>query len=299
MITIFTSTYNRAYCLPRLYESLLSQTNHNFIWLIINDGSNDETSELVDNWMKANNPFEIRYIEKKSSGGLQRAINDAYQITSGGGYMLKIDSDDYLLPHAVEKVLSWIDEADKIPNCIGIGALYQTTDGILLCDKSSPLRFKNGVIDANYFERHDYGLGMDTIEAYNIEIRKKYPIPIWNSEKHGPERVAFCNMSNDGYFIRWHDEVIAVVDYQKDGISDNFKKANSNPMSQAISFNYYSSYKHYNISQRIKYGSEFVFYSILGHNISYLKQAKAPALMPMCVPIGFLKFFKRRMIPIK
>ncbi|MFR5274068.1 glycosyltransferase family 2 protein, partial [Intestinibacter bartlettii] len=61
-LTIFTPAYNRAYTLHLCYESLLRQKNKDFEWLIVDDGSTDNTRELVEGWMKNNNEFNIRYV---------------------------------------------------------------------------------------------------------------------------------------------------------------------------------------------------------------------------------------------
>ena len=61
LFTIFTPTYNRAYILPKLYESLCAQNVKNFEWLIVDDGSKDETEALVNEWVKKENDFEINY----------------------------------------------------------------------------------------------------------------------------------------------------------------------------------------------------------------------------------------------
>ena len=64
-LTVFTPAYNRAHTLPRTYESLLKQNNKDFIWLIIDDGSSDNTEELVREWQGRENGFEIEYIKNK------------------------------------------------------------------------------------------------------------------------------------------------------------------------------------------------------------------------------------------
>ena len=66
-ITVFTPTYNRAHTLMRTYESLLRQGNKDFIWLIVDDGSGDNTAELVNQWKAADNGFEIKYIYKENN----------------------------------------------------------------------------------------------------------------------------------------------------------------------------------------------------------------------------------------
>ncbi len=75
-LTIFTPAYNRAHTLPRTLDSLKRQQNKNFIWLIIDDGSTDNTKELVDKWLKDDYGFEIVYIYKEN-GGMHTAHNVA------------------------------------------------------------------------------------------------------------------------------------------------------------------------------------------------------------------------------
>ena len=104
-LTIFTPAYNRAYTLHLCYESMLRQKNKDFEWLIVDDGSTDNTKELVEKWMKADNGFNIRYIYKEN-GGMHTAHNTAYENIDTELNMC-IDSDDYLTDDAVEKILSF------------------------------------------------------------------------------------------------------------------------------------------------------------------------------------------------
>ena len=100
-LTILTPTYNRGYILRRLYESLISQTDKEFEWLIIDDGSNDNTEILVDEFIKCNE-IKIRYI-KQSNGGKHRALNTGISVIDSELTFI-VDSDDYLLPYAVEEI---------------------------------------------------------------------------------------------------------------------------------------------------------------------------------------------------
>ena len=77
-LTVFTPAYNRAHTLPRTYESLCQQDCKDFIWLIVDDGSTDETADLVKGWQKEKNGFEIQYIYKEN-GGMHTAHNTAYE----------------------------------------------------------------------------------------------------------------------------------------------------------------------------------------------------------------------------
>ena len=103
-LTIFTPTYNRAHTLPRTYESLCKQKNKDFVWLIIDDGSSDNTEELVKNWQKENSDFTIEYV-KKENGGMHTAHNVAYKNIHTELNMC-IDSDDCIAENAVEKILN-------------------------------------------------------------------------------------------------------------------------------------------------------------------------------------------------
>ena len=78
ILTVFTPTYNRAHTLTRTYESMYRQNCKDFIWLIVDDGSTDNTAELVKSWMKKDNGFEIRYVYKEN-GGMHTAHNTAYE----------------------------------------------------------------------------------------------------------------------------------------------------------------------------------------------------------------------------
>ena len=99
LLTVFTPTYNRAYTLERTYLSLKNQTCHDFLWLIIDDGSKDNTREKVEQWKNGTLEFEIRY-EFKENGGLHTGYNKAIELCDTE-LMVCIDSDDYMPPDAV------------------------------------------------------------------------------------------------------------------------------------------------------------------------------------------------------
>ena len=104
-VTVFTPTYNRAYILERLYNSLKRQSIYDFEWLVIDDGSTDSTSQLLEKWKKENLPFDIVYY-KKDNGGKCRAINLGLQYARGELFLV-VDSDDYLSEDAIEKITAW------------------------------------------------------------------------------------------------------------------------------------------------------------------------------------------------
>lgn len=119
-LTIFTPTYNRAYCLGRAYEALKKQTSKDFVWLIIDDGSTDSTKELVETWQNECTDFEISYVHKEN-GGLYSGYTTAFHHIDTE-LCVCVDSDDYLVEDAVEKIMTkWSREgSDEYAGIVGL-----------------------------------------------------------------------------------------------------------------------------------------------------------------------------------
>ncbi len=110
-ITVFTPTFNRAYCLHQLYDSLCKQSSQDFKWLIIDDGSTDGTRELISTWV-LEGVIEIQY-HFKENGGMHTGHNSAYELIETE-LNVCIDSDDFMTLDAVEKIVSfWKLNKDK------------------------------------------------------------------------------------------------------------------------------------------------------------------------------------------
>ena len=128
-ITVFTPAYNRAYCLHRVYESLIKQTNQNFVWLIVDDGSTDNTKALVQQWVQERK-LDIRYIYK-ANGGMHTAHNTAYK-NIDTELNVCIDSDDFMPVDAIQNIYeNWkkIKNDDSIAGLVG---LDESIDGDLI-----------------------------------------------------------------------------------------------------------------------------------------------------------------------
>ena len=105
IITVFTPTYNRAYIIKNLFNSLKNQTFQNFEWIIVDDGSTDNTEEVVKEWLNESLFFKIKY-HKQKNGGKHTAINKGLELASGDVFFI-IDSDDYITNDALFKINSF------------------------------------------------------------------------------------------------------------------------------------------------------------------------------------------------
>lgn len=102
MITVFTPSYNRAYTLPKLYESLCSQTLSDFEWIVVDDCSTDNTKQLIENWHNEDK-IKITYFLQPQNGGKHRAINKGVELAAGELFFI-VDSDDFLTIDAIEEI---------------------------------------------------------------------------------------------------------------------------------------------------------------------------------------------------
>lgn len=213
-ITVFTPTYNRAYSLPRLYESLKVQTFHDFEWVIVDDGSADNTEEVVNGFFSDKPFFTIKY-KKTENGGKHRAINRGMDLVEGELFLV-MDSDDWLRDDALEwidKVEASIPEEQKKSFC-GVNGLRVHTDGSIIGST-----FEDDTLDATYFEREKYGISGDKAEVYYSYLMKKYHFPEFEGEKFCIECLLWDQIAAEGLKIRFFNQGIYYCEYLEDGLT--------------------------------------------------------------------------------
>lgn len=213
-ITVFTPTYNRAYLLPQLYESLKRQTSFDFEWLVIDDGSTDDTEALVESWCAGNDPFPIRFY-KKENGGKHQAINMALPLARGKLFFI-VDSDDYLTDTSIETIIRICRTLPKdstkkfagVAGCKGKNAhqIFGTT-------------FSGEILDCSTLDRDRNGISGDKAEVFYTEVLRQYPFPEFDGEKFVTEAAVWDRMALDGYVLRYFNEVIYVCAYLEDGLT--------------------------------------------------------------------------------
>ena len=214
LLTIFTPAYNRAHTLPRTYLSLLAQDCKDFIWLIIDDGSKDNTGELVKKWQERDNGFEIRYIYKEN-GGMHTAHNTAYG-NIDTELNVCIDSDDCMSQGAVRKILEkWDRVCDKgYAGLIGLDA-DMNTGKIIGTD------FPEDMTETTLSDYYSHGGSGDKKLVYRTDIIKKYPsYPVFEGEKYVALAYKYRLIDQD-YKMAVLNEILCDVEYQADGSSMN------------------------------------------------------------------------------
>lgn len=249
-ITVFTPTYNRAYIIHQLYESLKRQTFTDFEWLIVDDGSTDGTEEVIKKWQGEENPFPIRYY-KKENGGKCRAINYGVDLAEGQLFF-NVDSDDYLTDDALEKIIQWEKELPKDGKFCGVvGNLGTSPTETPNTPWPGPYR------DASLLERYegycDHPIDGERAWVFYTEIQKKYKYPEFEGENFITESVTWNRMAHDGYLMRFYNDIIWVFEYKEDGLT---KAGNSvflnNPRGYGLWLREKAEFEHRTFVERLK-----------------------------------------------
>ncbi|MBQ7066132.1 MAG: glycosyltransferase family 2 protein [Lachnospiraceae bacterium] len=266
-ITIFTTTLNRAYCLPELYRSLCRQTVKDFEWLIINDGSDDNTDELIKGWILEKKLKKIVYVKNETNGGIASAMNQAFDIAKGELFF-KVDSDDYLKDNAIELILKYeatIENKDYFAGVAGYRC-YNNNQVI-----GNGWKHARDYVDATNFERKRNGLEGDKAEVYYLEVLKQYgPFPHVNNEKYAFEGMLWNRIANAGLRLRWFKEAIYVTEYRDDGESINWFKVNRrNFKAYSIYVSEYASYASISLYNRFV---ETARYYAIAHSLKLRKK---------------------------
>lgn len=210
-ITVFTPTYNRAYIIANLYQSLQRQTFADFEWLVIDDGSSDDTESLFQGWIDENNKFPIRYY-KQENGGKCRAINRALDLAKGE-FFFTVDSDDYLTDDALEKVNQWEKSLPLGESFCGVAGNVGTD-----INKTSNYIFENRYFDGTALDRYSKVDGERAMVFYT-KIHRKYKYPEFPNENFMTEAVVWNRMAHDGYKIRFYNDIIWIYEYKEDGLT--------------------------------------------------------------------------------
>jgi glycosyltransferase involved in cell wall biosynthesis len=202
--TVFTATYNRAHTLHRVFESLQAQTFRNFEWVIVDDGSNDDTDKLVSDWSLCSN-FHIRYIRQNHAGknfAFNRGVKEAK-----GKYFAEIDSDDALKTHALERVnFHWLSIPPEISdNYFAVFAFCEDEHGNLIGQQFTESPCDYDFRKFNYSRKYR----SEKWRCFRTEVLRKFPFREDAKECHIFESTLFCEIAKF-YKVRFINEVLRI-----------------------------------------------------------------------------------------
>lgn len=218
-VSVLTPTYNRAHVLHRAYDSLRRQKTRDFEWVVVDDGSTDDTPKLLERW-QAESDFPIFWFRYSNNRGQIPATNEGRKLVTGE-YTLKLDSDDALVDNAMSMVAQWRTKTgvDKMNGVCGLA--FRCVDecgnivGIL---KNGERNFPEEMIITNTRKaRYGLGIDFDYMIVCKTEIYKKMDFGELDNSENLPTIIG-VNRISDLYEIAYVDHPIRIY-YRNDGIA--------------------------------------------------------------------------------
>lgn len=284
-LTVFTPAYNRAHTIGRTYESLCRQTCKDFEWLVIDDGSTDNTRELVEGWI-ADAKIPIRYIWQENQG-MHGAHNTAYR-NIHTELNTCIDSDDWMPDDAVEKIITfWKKQGSN--KYAGVVGLDQTADGKII-GTNFPQNLKETTL-LNYYARGGQG---DKKLVYRTAVINSVPeYPLFEGERY--VGLAYKYMLIDQkYKLLALNEPLVTVEYQPDGSSYNmYSQYWRNPRG----FSFFRKTEMVcapTLKRRFISCIHYVASSIIAKNHKFISESPRKTLTALAIPLGIAWFLQIR-----
>ncbi|MEW4264787.1 glycosyltransferase family A protein [Priestia megaterium] len=282
-LTVFTPTYNRAYTLHLCYESLIRQTCRDFVWLIIDDGSSDNTRELVESWM-TDSKIPIRYHYQENQG-MHGAHNAAYELIDTE-LNVCIDSDDYMPDDAVAKIINFWNKygSEKFSGVIGLDSYNNHA----IVGTRLPEHIKHSTLFDLY---NKHGVKGDKKLVYRTELTKPHPYPLFQNERYVGLAYKY-HMIDKQYELLLMNEVLCCVEYLPDGSSLNMlNQYRKNPKGFAFYRKELMKLPFGNVSFKFKQAIHYVSSSLMSKNWRFLKETPSKSLTILAMPLGITLYF--------
>lgn len=260
-VSVFTPVYNRAYILPQLYLSLCQQTNKNFEWVVIDDGSTDSSRSLIRKF-KDEGKIDIRFSEQPN-GGKHRAINQGVRMARGRLFFI-VDSDDRISTDAIDWIIKTATPILDNNDYAGISGIRITPEGNKIgggCDF--------GTIDANALDiRFKHKISGDLAEVYKTEVLHRFPFPSIDGEKFCPEAIVWNRIAKH-YKLRYCHKGIYICKYLPDGLTAKITRLRRE--SPITSMTYYSELYHSDIPfiQKLKAAINFWRFALSDYKANF------------------------------
>lgn len=282
ILTIFTPVYNRAHTIGRTYESLCRQTFKDFEWLVVDDGSTDNTRQLVEGWI-SENKIPIRYIYQENQG-MHGAHNTAYK-NIHTELNTCIDSDDWMPDDAVEKIISFWSHygSDQVAGIVGLDA---TEDGNVIGAKF-PKGLKKTTLRGYYEDLKGSG---DKKLVYSTSVICSVPeYPIFEGERYVGLAYKY-NLVDEQMPLLVTNDVLVVVDYQDDGSSRGmWRQYWNNPKGFAF-FRKFDMQKTHSWKRKIMNNVHYVSHSIRSRNWRFVQESPQKLLTVLTILPGYFLY---------
>ena len=255
-LTVFTPTYNRRELLARCYESLLRQTNKDFEWLIVDDGSTDDTASLVRDWV-IEDKITIRYFFREN-GGKMRAHNTGVKLAKAPLFIC-LDSDDYLIDTAVDDLINYYNECKDLEyqgkKVRGVVAHKGRSENELLGENDFPK-----VKVSTLYDLYLKGFKGETTLMYETAVLNNNRFPEIEGEKYVPEDYIYDKI-DDVCALAVFPKVITVCEIVEKGYTDSVKNLRrNNPVAWYLYYEQRSAITPFSIL-KIKYLGRYVIYA--------------------------------------
>ena len=285
ILTVFTPTYNRADLLARCFESMLRQTDKRFMWMIIDDGSEDNTRELAEGWKSKASEygFDILYIYK-SNGGLHTAYNTAIE-NAETELLMCVDSDDYLPDDAVERIIHFWT-AYGSDEYAGIVGLDFDLSGQLIGDPLPDQKSVN-LIDL-LVGKYKLVNGDRKNVVRTILYKEVAPMKSFPGEKNFNPHYMHLKISEKYDFLVMNEN-LCFVEYQSGGMTNSIiKQYKNSPQSFMEIRKLYLGFKDTPLSFRVRHSIHYVSSCILAGRKKEILFSPRPILGIACIPAGWL-----------
>ncbi len=287
LLTVFTPTYNRAYCLENCYKSLKQQTCANFIWQIIDDGSTDGTDELIKRFQDEK-LVQIEYIWK-SNGGKASAINESLKYVTTPLWLC-LDSDDILTPQAVEMICNCYSEIRDQEKICGLFAVRSNTELKPMSGMDVPDNIDyvtQGTI------RYKLGVKPEYAQVYKSEIIKQYQFPMYDGEKFITESFV-QDQIDEKYVFKIIHHPLMVCEYLEDGYTNHYTELIAKNPNGFMDFYYQRVKKSPFFKQRV---ISAIVYNALSHEKDKLQTKKRQSVLIWLTAIPGWFYFKKKLQP--
>lgn len=283
ILTIFTPTYNRAYTLHLGYESLKKQTCQSFVWLIIDDGSNDGTRSLVQGWIEEG-IISIRYHYQENLG-MHGAHNTAYELIETE-LNVCIDSDDYMPVDAVQKIITYWNQfgSEEVAGIVGLDA-YQNGD---IIGTELPADLSTCTLGGLYGVHKVKG---DKKLVYRTALTKTTPAyPIFSGEKYCPLSYKYIFIDQLKPLLLLN-EVLCHVEYLPDGSSLNMlNQYYKNPKGFAF-FRQTAMIHAPSLKEKLRECIHYVSSCLLSQKKHFIQASPLKGMTLVALPFGYLLSF--------